>query len=182
MKNRLCITLSMFFFVMCSSYAIASDRPTRFEKPEDVVAWLYRDFGWEGFIFRYFKNDILIDQPVSVLKRYFTPKLAVLISKDRKYEKRTKEVGHMDFVLIYGSQDPDGISNIRINKKVGINIVSVLYDYNREKDVMEIDYETVKTKGGWHISDVHYKTRKSNAFPGSEDDFSLLELLSQPYE
>jgi len=46
---------------------------------------------------------------------------------------------------------------------------------------MKIDFDTVKTKSGWRISDVHYKTRKTKAFPDEGVDFSLLNLLSQPY-
>jgi len=181
--NRLRIAaLTIFLLVLCGGFAIAADRPQRFEKPEDVVAWLYRDFGWEALISHYFDKDILIDQPANVLKRYFTSRLAELIVKDREHVTRTKELGHIDFILIFGSQDPDGISNIRITRKPGTNVVSVLYDYNREKGVMKIDFKTVQTENGWKISDMHYKTRKSHAFPDPGLEISLFGLLSQPYE
>jgi hypothetical protein len=181
--NRMRITtLMIFLFAFCGSFAVAADRPHRFEKPEDVVAWLYRDFGWEALIWHYFGKDTLVNQPMNVLKRYFTSRLAELIVKDREHATRTKQLGHIDFMLIFGSQDPYGISNIRITRKPGTNVVSVLYDYNREKDVMRIDFETIQTGNGWRISDMHYKTRKSHAFPDPGVEFSLLGLLSQPYE
>ncbi len=176
LRNAVLILL----LTLCGNSAIAAERPTRFEKPEDVVAWLYRDFGWEAYIFHYF-DDILIDQPKHILERYFTPRLADLIVKDRQYEIKTKELGHIDFMILFFSQDPAGISNIRIKRMSGSNKVSVLYDYNQEKDVVEIVYETVQTKSGWHISDVHYKTRASNAFPAPVIEGSLLKELSQPY-
>jgi hypothetical protein len=173
--------LSLLIVAFCGSFGAADDRPSRFAKPEDVVAWLYREFGWEALIFEYFDNDGLVDQPVRILKRYFTPKLATLIANDRKNVKRTKELGHINFVLIFGSQDPDGISNIRISKKPGTNTVKVSYDYNGEKDVMNLDYETIRTASGWKISDIHYKSIKSRAAPEPGVDFSLLKLLSQKH-
>jgi hypothetical protein len=174
--------LLILLFVFCSSSSVAADRPQRFEKPEDVVAWLYRDFGWEALIWHHFGKDTLVHQPMSVFKRYFTSRLAELIVKDREHATRTKQLGHIDFILIFGSQDPDGISNIRITQKPGTNVVSVLYDYNREKDVMKIDFETVQTENGWRISDMYYKSRKSHAFPDPGLEFSLLGILSRPYE
>lgn len=119
----LCTLLSILFigFGMCAYAA-----PAQTEKSEDVVKLLYRDFGWEITSDNSSKT-ILVDQPASVLNLYFTPKLAGLIVKDRKYVTRTKEVGHIDFVLLCGSQDPEGIRNIRINQKPGSNVVTVSY-------------------------------------------------------
>lgn len=168
---------SLFLVFGSFSYAASSSRN---DSPEVVVQSLYRDFGWE------IKSDIsskklLIDQPVRVLNRFFTPKLAELIKKDRNHEIKTKDLGHLDFVLLCGSQDPDGINNLRITKKSGTNIVAVLYDQNGEKDVMQIDYYTVHTQSGWRISNIHYKERKSTGVPDPQPEFSLLKLLSQPY-
>jgi len=80
--------LLLAFHLSC---AFAADRPSRFEKQEDVVAWLYRDFGWEILIDHYVDNDLLIDQPESVLSRYFSTQLANLIAKDRKFEIKTTD-------------------------------------------------------------------------------------------
>lgn len=182
--NRLRVTtLIILLFAFSCSFAVAADRPKWYEKPEDVVARLYRDFSWEALISpSFFAKDALANQPVKVLKQYFTSRLAELIAKDTEFEIRTKELGHIDFMLIFGSQDPEGISNIRINRNAGTNVVSVLYDGNGEKDIMKMHFETVQTGSGWRISDIRYKTRKSHAFPGQRLDFSLLELLSEPYE
>lgn len=77
-----------------------------------------------------------------------------------------------------GSQDPDGIRNIRINRKPGANVVSVLYDQNEVKDLIEIQFETVKTLNGWRISDLRYKMNKSI---DPNFDVSLKKVLSGPY-
>ncbi len=172
--------LLSILFLWFATNVFAANIPSQTETPEDVVKLLYRNFSWEITTDNNSKA-ILVDQSTSVLRRYFTPKLAGLIIKDRKYVTKTKEVGHIDFVLLCGSQDPDGIRNIRISQKPGKNIVAVTYDQNSEKDIMKIDFDTVKTESGWRISDVHYKSKKSKAFPDAGVDFSLQNLLSQPY-
>ncbi len=172
--------LLLMFLGLYYSSALAAASPARNNNPEDVVSSLYRDFGWE---LRDYEGSqrILIDQSVAVLERYFTQKLAKLIAKDRQYVSKTKEIGHIDFVLLSGSQDPAGISNIRIAKEPGTDAVDVLYDQDKEKDVMKIVFDTMLTKSGWRISDIHYKERKSTAFPDPIPEYSLLQLLSQPY-
>ncbi len=95
--------ISVFILLNFYNIAFASDRPARFDKPGDVVAWLYRDFGWEAFIGQYF-HEIINDQPKSVLQRYFTPKLSELIVKERKFEIETKQVGPPGFMLLFGSR------------------------------------------------------------------------------
>ncbi len=170
--------LSVLILVCATiTYAANSSQP---ESPESVVQSLYRDFGWELKSVSNSKK-LLIDQPSKVLNRYFTPKLAELIKKDRKHEIKTKDLGHLDFVLLCGSQDPDGITNLRIAGKPGKDIVTATYDQNGEKDVMKIEFNTQKTKSGWRISDVRYKARKSKAFPAPGIDLRLFDLLSQPY-
>ncbi len=167
------VVLLLTFYFNCVS---AGERPSLFEKPEETVAWLYRDFGWECFIQGYFDKDILIDQPKSVLERYFTPKLANLIFQDRAYENKTGEIGHIDFVLLFGSQDTSGIYNLRIKRIPKTNNVMVTYDQSGEHDIVEIKYSAVQTNKGWHISDISYRLRKTST--GPENKFSLLELLS----
>ncbi|HEY9160972.1 MAG TPA: hypothetical protein VIS94_07800 [Desulfomonilia bacterium] len=167
------IVFLITFYFNCVS---AGERPTRFEKPEETVAWLYRDFGWECFIQGYFEKDILINQPRIVLERYFTPKLANLIFQDRAYGNKTGEIGHIDFVLLFGSQDPDGIYDLRIKRIPKTDSVLVVYDQNGEHDIVEIKYYTVQTNKGWRISDIRYRFKKTSA--GPENRFSLLELLS----
>ena len=113
MKSDWVISAALLLAILVSCVS-AADRPSRFEKPEEVVTWLYRDFGREILPDHDSENDLLIDQPARVLSRYFTSKLAALIAKDRQFEIKTKELGHLDFVLLVGSQDPDGIKNLRI--------------------------------------------------------------------
>jgi len=172
--------LLLVFLCSMSCFVDAAGGPVRTGKPEDVVNSIYRNFIWE-ITEDIGSRTVLIEQPITVLEQYFSPKLAQLIVNDRKYVERTKEVGHLDFILLSGSQDPIGISNIRINRKHGTNIVTVLYDQNGEKDVMKIDNYCIHTKKGWRISDMHYISRESKSFPVHGPESSLLELLSQPY-
>jgi hypothetical protein len=181
MNRLLTATLTIILLASHSSLAAAADRPSQFKQSEDVVAWLYRDFGWEAIIPYYFEKDSLIDQPLPIYKRYFTSHLAALIVKDREYETRTRGIGNVGFMLIFGSQDPEGISNVRINRNLGTNVVSVLYDQNGEKDVMKLEFETIGTASGWRISNIRYKANQSRAFPNPGPSFSLLEILSRPY-
>lgn len=145
------IALTVLLFVSHLTCAIAADRPSRFEQPEEVVAWLYRDFGWECFISDHFYRDILIEQPKTVLARYFIPSLSNMIARDRAFEHRTQELGHIDFVPLFGSQDPEGASNLRISRIPGTNRVMVVYDQNGQRDIMEMQFDTIKTRKGWRI-------------------------------
>ena len=177
MKLLTYLLFLLFLVFGTFTYAAGSNQN---DTPEVVVQTLYRDFGWE-LKSESSSKKLLIDQPVQALNRYVTPKLAELIKKDRNHEIKTKDLGHLDFVLLCGSQDPDGITNIRIAGKPGKDVVTVTYDQNGEKNVMKIEFNTQKTKTGWRISDVHYRSRKSNAFPSPGIDLKLLELLSQLY-
>ncbi|HTP64948.1 MAG TPA: hypothetical protein VMJ66_06120 [Geobacteraceae bacterium] len=176
----ICKVLLLLFLSIASSQVFAAAGTAGTGKPVDVVTAIYRNFGWE-LTEDIGSRTVLIDQPRSVLQQYFTPKLVKLIVSDRKYVARTKEVGHLDFILLSGSQDPGGIGNIRITAKPGTNIVSVLYDQDKEKDVMKIDYHCIQTGHGWRVADIRYKSRKSATFPVPEPEQSLLDLLSQPY-
>lgn len=173
---------SVLLVILFSSFAtgaIAIEKVTKYEKPEDVVIILYHDFGWEAQYPEKYKDKVLlIDQPFKVLEQYFSQKLASLIYNDRKQEIKTHELGRIDFVLLFGSQDPDGINNIRIKQKSD-KVVSVLYDQNGEKDVMVLIYEIINTKNGYRIGNINYKTRNSNAFSDPGLNFSLLKLLTE---
>lgn len=167
--------LIILIFLLFTNLFSAGERPVRFEQPEAVVAWLYRDFGWECFIPRYFNDDLLIDQPLAVLERYFVSDLAAFIVQDRAWVEQNNEVGSIDFVLLFGSQDPDGISDLRIKPDKGQ--VQVLYDQNGQDDVMEIRFDTRRTQQGWRIFDIHYHLLLESA---SEINFSLREILPPP--
>jgi hypothetical protein len=167
------IIMSVWF---CSAFS--AETYNKSLNPEDVVINLYHDFG-EGI--QGGNNKRLLDQPLDIYKQYFTTELASKIVEDRLYEVNNKELGHINFVLIYGSQDPDGINNVSISRKIGSNNVLVHYDYNKEKDVMEIDYFMESTKSGWRISNIVFKTRISTSFPSANEPMSLINLLSKPY-
>jgi len=80
-------TLLSILLLWLGICGFAANSLAQSETPEDIVKLLYRDFGWELTTDNSSKA-ILIDQPTNVLTRYFTPKLAGLIVKDRKYQPR----------------------------------------------------------------------------------------------
>ena len=148
------------------------------EKPVDVVNALYRNHAWE-LQDELPKNMILlIDQPILILNTYFTPDLSALIIKNRSYENNTGNICRADFGYLSGSQDPGGISNIRINAACNNKDVIVLYDQNGQENVMTITFIMVKIKGCYRISDVKYNTRVCSSFPVAPKAFSPKEELS----
>ena len=86
---------------------------------------------------------------------------------------RTRYICPPDFELLCGSQDPGGISNIRISKDPLSDDVLLVYDQSGEKDVMTITFKMGKVNDAWKIQDAIYKTRTCNGFPGPPNTVSL---------
>jgi hypothetical protein len=147
--------------------------------PEEIVKQLYFQYGQGDIVINSPANNRLLDKPLAVYKIYFTEQLAKLIVDDRAEEIKTKEVGRIDFSLLFGSQDTEGVKNIRIHKSPSENTIVVIYDQNNEKDVMKLKYIMTKTKAGWRISDIIYETRITHAFPAPIERRSLIKLLTK---
>jgi len=89
-------------------------------------------------------------------------------------------VGHLEFDLLFGTQDPEGIENLRIRRAQGTNAIEVKYDQNGQRDRMQMKFDLTSTKVGWRISNIHYTYHKSGTAPGTS--VSLLDTLTQPSE
>lgn len=148
------------------------ERPKVFTSPEAVVTWLYHDFGMSSLISTVAKTGDISLQPKTVLSKYFAPKLVTLILRDQALKRKTREVTQLDFDLLFGSQDPTGTNNIRIERLPNSATVRVTTDDRADSDVIKIDHKTVKTGSHWQIADIRYQ-------PRGIDGFSLAELLSK---
>ena len=155
----------LVFFLLISLNAFAGDYHN-YKKPEDVVASIYRDFAFEAIMQDYWKNASLIEQPKKILLLYFTNELASLIIKDRQNQIKTRELGRLDFNLIFDSQDP-GAMDLQISPVDKSNIVKVQFRYPGNGEQICLAYKVVSTSQGWRIKDIIYK-----------NSGSLLKLLS----
>jgi hypothetical protein len=168
--NRSCI-LSILLFLIFSFVTVPHDTIAAgthvYEKPEDVVAWIYRDFAFEAIMPLYWKDAYLIDQPRETLQLYFTDDLAFLILKDRQCVEKTHEICNLDFDPIFASQDPGGM-DLEISPADKSNTVHVQFMYPGNGQKISLSYEVENTLRGWRIKDIIY-----------ESGGSLRKILSQ---
>jgi hypothetical protein len=134
--------------------SIAADSHV-YKKPEDVIAWVYRDFAFDAIMQSYWKNASLIEQPKSTLLLYFTEELASLILEDRRCVKETHEICNLDFDPIFASQDP-GASDLKISPADKSNTVHVEFTYPGNGEKIRLVYKVQKTDSGWRIRDIIY--------------------------
>jgi hypothetical protein len=123
------------------------------------VAQLYKDFAWEAAA-GHTEKPGLIEQPRAVLSRYFDDGLTSLILADRACVERTKEVCRLDFSPIWDSQDP-AASGLKVSATKDPSIVKVSFRDSGSGDVTELTYRMVKTKAGWRVHDIAYKSHES---------------------
>ena len=140
----------------------------RYEKAEDVVAWIYRDFAFTTIMSDYWKHSTLIEQPKGILSLYFTDELVELILKDRKCVRETHEICNLDFDPIFASQDP-GAESLQISEPDENKRIYVRFTYPPNGEKISLMYEVQKTNRGWRIKDIIYK-----------DGPSLRKLLREP--
>ena len=144
-----------------------ADDTHAYEKPEDVVAWVYRDFAFTVVMSTYWENASLVDQSKETLLLYFTDELASLIIKDRQCMEETNMICNLDFNPIFASQDP-GATDLKVAPADESNTVRVQFRYPGGGKTIRVSYEVEKTRRGWRIKDIIYS--------GSH---SLRKILSQ---
>jgi hypothetical protein len=185
LMRRMLSVFIVIFLVSCSTSNSSKTASTSDGKADTtgsavtIVEKLYSQFG-RGYIENNARDaSRLLDQPLSVYEQFFTSRLATLIVTDRAEEVRTKELGRIDCSILFGSQDCEGVKNIRVKQDPTSEDVVVLYDQGGEKDVMKLRCIMDKTNIGWRISDIRYKTRVTKCFPGPVMRWSLLKALSE---
>jgi hypothetical protein len=148
--------------------AQATARPVRHaEPPEDVVRRLYRDFAWEAVMGADRKQAGLLEQPLVVLRRYFTETLARLLAEDARCARRTGKLCRIDFLPLWDSQDPAASDLVVSPAKDGV--IEVAFSRLGGHDRTRLSYRLAWTAAGWRIADI--------ASP--ERGWSLMTLLTQ---
>jgi hypothetical protein len=153
----LCTAVGLLF---CFSITIARAEGDS-ASAKRVVERLYQDYAWVVLI----DNPSavrMVDQPESVLEKYFTTPLSNLISKDHKCVEETKDICNLDFDPIYDSQDPEGVHQLRIEPMNSSSIVQVTFLPRWSSPaIAEIQFKMVHTPEGWRIDDIYYKSHDS---------------------
>lgn len=142
--------------------------------PKAVVYSLYKDFGW-GVYFDLTAKDSakylgsgIIEQPHTVLSRYFDNELSALILKDRACVKKEKAICNLDFDILFNSQDVTAI-NLKITQKESGKVVVDYQNPSNNSKIM-IEYRLKKMGSDWKITDIIYM---------NNGRVSLKELLSK---
>ena len=116
---------------------------------EDTVKQLYRDYAWEAIGL---DGVNLSEQSKQSLEKYFESSLANLIIKDNECRERTHDICHLDFNIIFASQDPAAVDL----KIFTANGVMARFKYPTTQEIIEIKFIMKKTKSGWRIHDIEY--------------------------
>ncbi len=120
-----------------------------------LIRQLYTDFACEAVL-----NDPgcdsqheFIDQPPSVLAKYFDDRLVQLWLADRHRALRTHEVGNLDFSPMWDSQDPSG-TFVTISPTKDSTLVQVELRHPYYTEPRYLEYRLAKTNTGWRIHDI----------------------------
>lgn len=130
----------------------------------DTVVQLYKDFAWETLLEEPLSQPGLIDQPRSVLARYFDDSLTTLILADRACVARKRAICNLDFLPLWDAQDI-GARGIKVLATPDPSVVHVQIRYSRP---VRLVYQLRPGPSGWRIHDI------------KSPDWSLLALLSRP--
>jgi hypothetical protein len=125
-----------------------------------IVSQLYRDFAWEAVLAPPAAPG-LAQQPKSVLLRYFTPQLASALAADAACASQHHEVCALDFLPLWGSQDPvaQDLSFVQTsNDQVQVRFISP-----PSRQAVVLEFKTVPTKIGWRVADISYSSGPSLA-------------------
>ena len=131
------------------------------EPPAGIVSHLYRDFAWEAVVASPNATG-LAQQPKAVLTHYFTPELAAALAGDAACAKQREEICALDFAPLWASQDP-AAEDLQVFPAATSGHVTVRYTYPSTGKVISLDYQLLRTKAGWRISDVLYPSGDSLA-------------------
>jgi hypothetical protein len=129
------------------------------ESPSAPVEALYDDFPVNA-------DRTVMQQPRSVLDKYFAPRLAEAIESDARCAESTREVCRLDFVPQWDSNDP-AATDLQIGKAVD-GVVRVRFNYPGKATPIVLSYVLVETELGWRIADIRAA------------DWVLSEILAAP--
>jgi hypothetical protein len=153
-----CIGNSRVLALVVSSFLVATalaEPAKRAENETATVVRLYKDFAWQALASQpeLFGED-LPHQPESILRKYFTPKLAKLLVQDAACQRRTQEICKLDFDVLFDSQDPR-VTDLEIRLD-GKHHVTVDYTDPVSGQKTLIQFAMEQVDGTWKIGDVTY--------------------------
>ena len=135
---------------------------------ERLVQKLYQQFAWEAVMGGPdFREPGLLDQPKAVLEQFFTPEIAALLLKDRAEAAAAGEVGRIDFLPLWYSQDP-GASQLSVAAGSQPDAVTVSFLAGGENERTVLVFRLEETPAGVRIADIQY--------PGGLSFAGLLQL------
>ncbi|MRV76139.1 hypothetical protein GJ700_30970 [Duganella sp. FT92W] len=145
-------SLHSIFLIAALAIAIPA-RPAEVRPPQvALVSNLYQTFAYEAVLEAPDARG-MIDQPRAVLLRYFTPELAELLLRDRACVAKTREICRLDFLPLWGNQDPDGAS-VQVGQ--GASPTSVIASLRFAGTSSRLTYTLIQTTRGWRIADIAY--------------------------
>jgi len=137
----------------------ASDRSAA----EQLVQRLYQQFSWEAVMGGPdFREPGLLDQPKSVLEQFFTPEIAALLLKDRAEAAAAGEVGRIDFLPLWYSQDPSAF-DLRVAAGPRPDTVTVSFLPIGTESRIKLVFVVEETPTGVRIADIEYPSGLSFA-------------------
>ena len=132
-----------------------------------VVANLYRAFAYESVVEEPNTGVGFLDSAAVEQLKFLTPRLMALIRKDRKCTITTHEICKLDWLPLWGNQDPFGAS-VKVKATSDTNKVNAEVRYQEE--VKTLTYTLRHLEVGWRIDDISYGTTRP----------TLRETLSAP--
>jgi len=117
-----------------------------------AVIKLYQAFAYEAVV-DYPLEPGFIDQPREVLLRHITPNLYELIHRDRVCTITKHEICRLDFVPLWGNQDPSGTT---VNVEAGPISNAVFAHLRAGTHSAKLTYSLVQTKAGWRVDNIAY--------------------------
>lgn len=138
-------------------YAVPAFSAEAYSPQVAAVRNLYRDFAFEAR--KEYAGPGFIDQPREVLLRYLTPALTDLLLRDQRCAVTTHEVCRLDFVPLWGSQDPVGAS---VLVKPGSSANTVVAALHYPSTQTELTFYVAQTRAGWRVQDIAYDGGRSS--------------------
>lgn len=118
----------------------------------ETVTRLYRDFSWEAVLTRP-GVPLFADQSEEILRKYLTARLASALHTDAACKTKRREVCKLDFMPLWGAQDP--VAQDLAIAQVSQNEVRVEYLAGSQSKVVLL-FRMESSRAGWRIADIVY--------------------------
>ena len=147
----------LFVFAATLNFAATCSAAEPLPPQVEVITRLYHDFAFEA-VLENSTAEGFIDQPKNVLLRYLTPKLADLLLRDRQCASTTHEICRLDFMPLWGNQDPIG-SAVQVQPSSSPSSVIVRLRY--ASSTTQLTFHLTQSSSGWKINDISYGKGRS---------------------